>query len=137
MHITSPKRTYRFASFISLIILSALGIFSRIFPLGNILWDKYLGDVIYAGVFYFILCFLVDRKSIQLKAFFAAIYVTIIELFQLTPFPLRLIQSSNFLVKLFAYVVLGSTFSWWDLLSYAIGIGFAVIYDKAVLEKFG
>ena len=65
------------------------------------------------------------------------IYVTIIEFFQLTPFPLRLNQSSNSLVKLFAYVVLGSTFGWWDLLSYAVGIGFAVVYDKAVLEKFG
>lgn len=123
---------YRLASLILLIASVVLGIASRIFPLGNILWDKYLGDVVYASVFYFALCIILGYKPVRLKTLITAGYVVFIEFFQLTPIPRFLNHSSNTIVKLFAYLVLGSTFSWWDLVAYAIGIGLAVICDRAI-----
>ena len=51
-----------------------------------------------------------------------AVYVVAIEAFQLTPIPAQLCHSQRWVVRAFAYVILGSTFSGWDLLAYAVGI---------------
>src|SRR6185295_1517824 len=101
-----------------------------VFPLGYILWDKYLGDVVYAVVFYLGICLILGYRFLSWKIGITAVYVTSIELFQLTAIPSRLNHSAYLLVKLLAYVVLGSTFSWLDLLAYAIGIGLMFIVDR-------
>ena len=51
-------------------------------------------------------------------------------MFQLTDIPLRLTQSADLLVRLLARGVLGSTFSWWDLLAYAAGIAAIAPLDR-------
>ena len=123
---------YRVSSMFILIAAAAFGLISRVMPIGTIVWDKYLGDVVYAVVFYFGLCVIIGLGRLSSKICVTTFYVTCIELFQLTPIPLQLNQSSNVLVKVFAYIVLGSTFSWWDLFAYAIGIMFATIVDKTL-----
>jgi len=127
---------YRIISMFLLIATAALGLLSRVVPLGIIVWDKYLGDVVYAAVFYFGLCLIIGRGILLPKICATAFYVTSIELFQLTPIPRQLNQSSNALVKLFAYIVLGSTFSWRDLLAYAVGIVLAIIVDKSLSTQY-
>src|SRR5690349_4780047 len=97
---------YRVSSMFILIATAAFGLISRVVPIGTIVWDKYLGDVVYAVVFYFGLCVIIGRGVLLPKICATIFYVTSIEFFQLTPIPLRLSQSSNALVKLFAYFVL-------------------------------
>lgn len=111
MHLDSSTTQYRIGSMLLLITAAALGLLSRALPLGTIVWDKYLGDVVYAVVFYLSLCLIIGRGFLLPKICVTTLYVTCIELFQLTPIPLQLNQSSDGVVKVFAYVVLGSTFS--------------------------
>jgi hypothetical protein len=53
-----------------------------------------------------------------------------IEVLQLTQIPVQLNQSESFIIRAFAYVVLGSTFGWWDLLAYSIGIAGVLLLDR-------
>ena len=107
---------------ITLGLVAGLGLISRLVPIGSILWDKYLGDVVYAAVFYLGQTRLRPRGSIIVKAFLTMLYVIAIETFQLTNIPAQLSQSESLTIRLFTYLVLGSRFSGWDLLSYGIGI---------------
>jgi hypothetical protein len=121
---------YRAKVFIALCFVVILGIVSRIVPIGFRLWDKYLGDAVYAAVFYLLISFLYADWSVMTKALITAVYVVTIEVFQLTDIPAQLNQSPQLLVRLFAYVVLGSAFSWWDLLAYGAGIAAATVADR-------
>ena len=111
-----------------------LGLISRLFPLGFLLWDKYLGDILYAAFFYLILSLIWPTGSVLIKSLLIAVFVVTIETFQLTPVPRQLNHSSNLLIKTFAYLVLGSQFSGWDLLAYAIGISGITLLDKIYLN---
>ena len=64
------------------------------------------------------------------KAFWTAVYVVAIETFQLTPIPARLGHSDSLVIRLFAYVVLGSSFSGWDLLAYGVGLAGIMVLDR-------
>lgn len=61
----------------------------------------------------------------------------VIETFQLTWIPAQLGQSDNPAVKLFAYLVLGSRFSGWDLLAYGLGIAGIGMIDRFYLKVAG
>jgi hypothetical protein len=113
--------------------VAGLGIVSRLFPVGFILWDKYLGDVVYAAVFYLCLSLIWPRGAIAGKAFWTVVYVVAIETFQLTPIPVQLGHSDNLVIRLFAYVVLGSRFSGWDLLAYGVGLAAIIVVDRFYL----
>ncbi|MBA3531274.1 MAG: DUF2809 domain-containing protein [Ardenticatenales bacterium] len=102
-----------------LVPVLGLGILSRLLPLGNLLWDKYLGFTL-----------LWPRRSIQARTMLTMLYVLAIELFQRTGVPAGLKQSEYFLVWLFAYAVLGSHFSLWDLLAYLVGIGASALAEQ-------
>jgi hypothetical protein len=110
-------------------LLTGLGIVSRLFPTGFILWDKYLGDVVYAAVFYLGLSLVWSSGTVTVKTVLSGVYVIIIETFQLTPIPLQLNQSHSPIIRLFAYLVLGSRFSGWDLLAYGVGLAGMVWLD--------
>ena len=69
-----------------------------------------------------------------MKALLTTAYVVAIEVFQLTHIPAHLNRSANLVIRLFAYIVLGSAFSWWDLLAYGIGIGGISLADKLCLR---
>jgi hypothetical protein len=112
-----------------------LGLLSRVAPVGVLVWDKYLGDALYAAAFYLALSFLWPQGAVFGKVVLVSAYVVAIELFQLTPFPASLNRSDYLPVRLFAYLVLGSTFGWRDLLAYGVGIGVIAGIDKKYLLR--
>ena len=127
---------YRRRILLSMLLCMAIGLFSRLVPIGFPLWDKYLGDIVYALFFYLICSVLFNGNLALHKAGWTALYVTAIELLQLTGIPLQLTRSDYPMIRLFAYLVLGSTFSWWDLLAYAVGIVIAVLLDIGLFRHW-
>lgn len=103
------------------IAVIALGITSRLIVTGSILWDKYLGDALYAVLIYLILALWRPRDAIWPRAAVSFLLAFTVELFQLTGIPAGLIASENLAVKLFG-IALGAHFRWWDVLAYAVGI---------------
>src|SRR5262245_32238528 len=104
----------------------ALGLASRAIHTGFVLFDKYLGDALYAAMVYVILRLLVPRRPVLLPT--AAIMLAI-ELFQLTNTPARL-HTSGLLVLRIAAHALGTTFSLRDLVAYAVGIAAVHYFDR-------
>jgi hypothetical protein len=126
---------YRAKLFVGLCLVVILGVLSRAVPIGFRLWDKYLGDVGYAAVFYLVVSLVWADWRGTAKALLIALYVVTIEVFQMTSIPAQLNQSDQFLVKLFASIVLGSAFSWWDMLAYSVGIAAAIVVDQRVYGR--
>jgi hypothetical protein len=116
-------------------LVATIGVTSRVVHVGTLIWDKYLGDAVYAAVFYLVLSLMWREGSITAKAILATLYVVSVEIFQLTRIPAHLNQSANLAVRAFAYVVLGSAFSGWDMLAYGVGIGGVAWVDKLCLKE--
>ena len=93
------------------LVIVAVGLLTRLVPLGNILWDKYLGDALYAAM----VCTLVRPTWV------AALVMVAIECFQLTGIPAGLLASDSLPLRLLARA-LGTHFSLLDLAAYAVGI---------------
>lgn len=97
----------------------ALGIVSRVWPVGFVLWDKNLGDVLYAAMLYALLR--VVWRGPALSVLIASmVLVTAIEAFQLTGIPLGWAGSSNWVVRVVGRLA-GTQFAWLDLVAYACG----------------
>ena len=91
----------------------ALGTASRVWPIGNAVWDKSLGDVAYAVMVAFIVVFVRPRARAPAIAAIAITLCFAIELFQLTGIPARAPRVLR--------IALGTTFAWHDMACYAIG----------------
>jgi hypothetical protein len=104
----------------------AAGILSRVFRTGSVLVDKYLGDALYAAMVYVILRFFTKPST---AAVTASVVMTAIELFQLTMIPLHMLASRHLAVRICARLM-GTSFSFLDLLAYAVGIGCIHIADR-------
>jgi nicotinamide riboside transporter PnuC len=111
-----------------------IGLASRVFHTGFSLVDKYLGDALYAAMFYLILSLLWPRSSTLYRACAAMAVMTVIETFQLTQIPLQLSKSTNIVLHILA-VLLGTEFRWMDMLAYLIGITAMALIDQFVLPK--
>ncbi len=96
----------------------AAGILSRLIPPGFVLIDKYLGDALYAAMIYVILRLVWTTAAVGL---YAMALMSAIECFQLTMIPAHMLASPNLIVRIAARL-LGTEFSWLDLLAYAVGI---------------
>lgn len=91
----------------------ALGLVSRRVHLGVHLWDKALGDALYAVVVYFLVGFVRPTwKPVKLGAWAFGLSF-LVELFQLTGLPRR----APWLLRR----ALGDTFSWTEVFYYAVG----------------
>lgn len=102
----------------------ALGLFSRKVPLGFFLWDKSLGDALYAVMVFAFVAFVRPNarpRSIGIVAFAICFGL---ELFQLTGIPKTLPRILR--------TAIGDTFAWHDVLCYAAGAVLAVF----VTERF-
>jgi hypothetical protein len=88
----------------------ALGLLSRAWPVGFFLWDKYLGDALYAAMVYCLIGWKWDAPPRKLALASMAV-MTAIEAFQLTGL------ASGWIGR-----VLGTYFSWFDLAAYVVGI---------------
>jgi hypothetical protein len=113
-----------------LVGIIAGGILSRVFHTRLAVVDKYLGDALYAAMVYAILrIFWMAAKSARLAASAMAI-MTVIELFQLTMIPAHLLANEYVMVRICARLM-GTEFSFLDLLTYAVGIACIYLADSS------
>lgn len=114
-----------------LLAVVALGLLSRSVRLGNVVWNKYLGDALYAVMVYLLL-----RLAGGGRWAWAGAILLGIELFQLTGVPGELVASGNGLSWV-AGRLLGTTFGWGDLAAYAVGLALAVWGERPRVGGFG
>jgi len=110
-----------------LVGIIAMGILSRVVHTGSLIFDKYLGDALYAAMVYAFLR-LFWRPSVV--AVSTIVVMTVIELFQLTMIPARMLGSEHWIVRICARLV-GTQFSFLDLLAYGVGIGCIYLVDSS------
>ena len=110
------------------VVVFAAGVASRMQRLDNDVWDKYLGDALYAVMFY--LCLAICWPSVQptYRVIVTSIFVVCIECFQLTGIPLDMRRNGNVFLK-FVSIVLGTKFGWFDMLAYFVGITVVSLCD--------
>ena len=110
-----------------LFAIIVIGVLSRVAQTGIRIFDKYLGDALYAAMVYVIL-----RLSgrIARVAVWAAVAMTAIELFQLTGIASEMLRNSSLAARLCARL-LGTQFSVFDLLAYAVGISCIAAVDSS------
>lgn len=120
------SRQLRWLGVIAAIV--AAGILSRVAHTGYSIFDKYLGDALYAAMIYGMLrlAVLAPRSA----ATWAMIVMSAIECFQLTLIPARLLASEQWLWRICARLM-GVTFSVADLAAYAVGIAAIFLADSA------
>jgi uncharacterized protein DUF2809 len=107
-------------------IVSA-GLMSRAAHTGFRLFDKYLGDALYAAMVY-VLFRLTGR--IARLTLWTAVAMTALEFFQLTQVPADMLRSRYPAIRVCARL-LGTEFSVLDLLAYAVGIGCIAVIVRA------
>ena len=104
-----------------------MGILSRVVHTGLLIFDKYLGDALYAAMVYSILRILRRRTAVAVPSM---VVMTAIELFQLTRIPAHLLGSEHLVVRMCARLM-GTEFSFLDLLAYGVGIGCIYFADSS------
>jgi Protein of unknown function (DUF2809) len=118
------SRLFRVCCIVGMI---AMGILSRVVHTGWAVFDKYLGDALYAMVVYGILRLLSRAAA---SAVCAMVVMTAIELFQLTMIPAHMLASEHWMTRVCARLM-GVQFSFRDLLAYGVGIGCIYFVDSS------
>lgn len=124
------ERTRTF-QWILLAAIIAAGLLSRAVRTGNLVFDKYLGDALYAAMVYVLIRLTGRVRRVWL---WSAAVMTAIELFQLTGIPATLFRTGNPLLRVTARL-LGVEFSGFDLLAYAVGIACVAAVDHISAPK--
>ena len=106
----------------------ALGVLSRLFSIGYALYDKSLGDVLYAVAAYFALS-LLYRLRPGAAAPLALVACLAVECFKLTGLPARWSNLSA------VRWLLGTSFAWHNLVCYAAGVALAAVVDALLLRR--
>ena len=106
----------------------AIGILSRVVHTGLVVFDKYLGDALYATMVYAILRLL--SRAASSSAVCAMVVMTAIELFQLTMIPAHMLSSQHLMTRICARLM-GVEFSFLDLLAYGAGIACIYLVDSS------
>jgi hypothetical protein len=109
-----------------LVGIVAIGILSRVVHTGLAVFDKYLGDALYATMVYGVLRLFSKAAA---SAVCAIVAMTAIELFQLTMIPAHMIASERLMTRICARLI-GVEFSLLDLLAYGVGIGCIYLVDS-------
>ena len=104
----------------------AIGILSRVIHTGLVIFDKYLGDALYAAMVY---GFFRLATSPATSAAGATATMIAIETFQLTGVPAQMLASENSVTRVCARLM-GVQFSTLDLLAYGVGIGCIYLLDS-------
>jgi hypothetical protein len=102
----------------------ALGLLSRLAPIGWPPYDKSLGDVLYAVAAYLALAMLLLRQSRPLVAGLAMTLCLAVEFFQATGIPARY---ADWLIVRW---VIGTDFAWHDIGCYVLGV--AIVWPLEV-----
>jgi hypothetical protein len=112
-----------------LVGIIAAGLLSRTLHSGSVIVDKYLGDALYAAMVYAIVRLVWIAVPAMRVAIWAMSVMTAIELFQLTLIPAHLLRSGHLLVRISARLM-GTEFSFRDLVAYAVGIACVYWVDR-------
>ena len=91
---------------------------------------KYSGSVIWGGMIYAAMACLMPKQSIVRTAVAAALVTTGVELSQLW----HTGTLDAFRRTTLGVLLIGRFFSWWDVVSYLIGIAVVATFDKFVLR---
>lgn len=110
---------------LAMTVTVALGLASRLHPVGWVIWDRVLGEVLYAVTAYLALAMLFIRKPPLFIAVAAFGCCLAVELFKLTGIPAE--NQQVFLVRWF----LGMTFSAVNFGYYFIGVVLIAFADYA------
>ena len=113
-----------------LVGIITVGILSRVGHTGLVVVDKYLGDALYAAMVYTILRLSWRAAAPARLAASAMAVMTVIELFQLTMIPAHLLANEHVMVRICAHLI-GTEFSFLDLLAYAVGIACIYLADSS------
>jgi hypothetical protein len=114
--------------FLALAVTIALGLLSRLHPIGWPLYDKSLGDVLYAVAAYLGLSLVLFRQSPALVSPLALAWCLGVEFFQATGIPAQ--YAANPLVRW----LIGTTFAWHDIACYVIGVAVITLIDVTLLR---
>jgi hypothetical protein len=112
----------------ALVCTLALGMLSRLFPIGWWPYDKSLGDVLYAVAAYLALALLLRRRPPVLIAALALTWCLAVESFKTTGVPARYAQLA--VVRW----LLGTTFSWHNIACYLVGVALITLADVLYLR---
>jgi hypothetical protein len=112
----------------ALALTVALGLLSRLRPVGWFVYDKSLGDVLYAVAAYLVLALLFFRRPAGSVGLPALALCLAIEFFQATGIPAR--YARFVLVRW----LVGTTFSWHDLACYGVGVAVVLTLDVLILR---
>lgn len=130
----SEKPVTRNSITLSVCILAviALGLASRKFPsLFPAVLDKYPGDALWGLMVYFIVAFF-KKDAPAVRIAILALLLSCADEFS------QLIQVSwlNDIRHTFiGHLILGTVFSWYDMLAYAVGIFTGFLFDKIIFER--
>jgi hypothetical protein len=122
--VRAPALT-RLRYLLALALTVALGLLSRLFPLGWSPWDKSLGDVLYAVAAYLALSLLAPRWRVTWRAALALGWCLAVEALQTTGVPARYAH------LLAVRWLIGTAFAWHDVACYAVGVAFVAAADRA------
>lgn len=126
----SKERSYQ----TMLVVVIVGGVLSRLVATDNIILGNYLGDALYAAMIYILLALLMGRVGTLARFVLALILMVGIELFQLTHIPLAMRSSETTVLRLLS-ILLGTTFSWYDIAAYLIGLIMIVGVDISLIDK--
>jgi hypothetical protein len=114
----------------ALAVTITLGLLSRLYPVGWYVYDKSLGDALYAMAAYLVLALVLFRLPPVLVATVALTFCGGIEVFKLTGIPARLGHLTV------ARWTLATTFSWHNLVCYVVGIVIVALLDRFLLRPY-
>ena len=109
----------------------SLGILSRLYPVGWSVYDKSLGDILYAVAAYLALAVLRPRWSPALLAGLALAACLAVEAMQATGLPAQYADS------LVIRWLIGTTFAWHDIGCYVVGVALIAAADGHWLRPHG
>jgi hypothetical protein len=129
--VSSNLRTVRLRLARLLVVTLAVGIASRVVHLGARLWDKSVGDALYAVAIYLVVALIVPRWKPRRVAILAFAICLAVELFQLTGIPIALAREHPWVRW-----ILGGAFGWHDVAWYAVGVAaIALIAQRYVWRR--
>ncbi len=113
---------------IALVLTVALGIVSRLYPVGFPLWDHSLGDALYAVAVYLTLALTFHLRT-RTVAPLALVLCLLVEFFQATGIPARYRNLG------IVYWLIGTEFSWHDIACYCVGVAAITALDYLLLRE--
>jgi hypothetical protein len=126
----STTLTPRLRLALLLVATVIVGVASRRAHLGIAVWDKSVGDVLYAVAAYLTLGIAFPRMPVRVCAAITFVFCFAIELFQITGIPMELGRTHPW-----THWFLGSAFGWHDVLCYAIGVVLIAFIASRVVPR--